>query len=107
MGQVAFAAAFHEVKPGKVVDKVIDMVLDILIPGKGVGQGNWLSRSLRSIENQAERTTRELDIRRDLRDWDNRFPYMHHELIVRYISGLIAYTAATTGLCLASLASSP
>ena len=45
-------------KPGKVVDKVIDMVLDILIPGKGVGQGNWLSRSLRSIENQAERTTR-------------------------------------------------
>ena len=44
----------------------------------------------RSIEQQAEKKSRELDIRSDLRRWDEEFPFLHHELILRYAAGFLA-----------------
>lgn len=51
-------------------------------------------RGLRHIEQHAERTQRELDIRSNLREWDNEFPYAHHELIIRYAAGILASNLA-------------
>jgi|OM-RGC.v1.035307001 hypothetical protein len=51
---------------------------------------------MRNLEQTGERTTRELDIRRDLRRWDNEHPEIHHELIVRYICGALVSIAATS-----------
>jgi len=53
----------------------------------------WM-RGLRSLEQSAERTRREIDIRSDLRRWDEEFPFIHHELVVRYLVGALASTAA-------------
>ena len=47
-------------------------------------------KSWRSIEQKAERTSKELDIRSELRNWDEQFPMLHHELIIRYLSGACA-----------------
>jgi len=52
-----------------------------------------LARRLRSIEQIGEKAQRELQIRDNLRQWDVEFPYMHHELVVRYIAGFLASTA--------------
>lgn len=49
-------------------------------------------KGIRSIEQQAERTSRELDIRSDLRRWDEEFPWIHHELVIRYVVGGLAST---------------
>jgi hypothetical protein len=53
-------------------------------------------RGWRSLEQSAERTSRELDIRADLRRWDNDFPEIHHELIVRWLSGAVISVAVTS-----------
>jgi hypothetical protein len=53
-------------------------------------------RGWRSLEQSAERTSRELDIRADLRRWDSDFPEIHHELIVRWLSGAVISVAVTT-----------
>ena len=37
-----------------------------------------------------ERSQREMDIRSQLRNWDEEFPFMNHELIVRWIAGAVA-----------------
>lgn len=50
-------------------------------------------RNWRSIEMHTEKSQREFDIRQGLREWDEEFPYVHHELIIRYAAGLIAHTA--------------
>ena len=42
-------------------------------------------RGLRSIQQTSERAQRELEIRSDLRRWDEEFPFMHHELIGKSI----------------------
>lgn len=42
------------------------------------------------MEQSAERTSRELEIRADLRNWDNDYPMIHHELMVRYLCGAVA-----------------
>lgn len=55
----------------------------------------WM-RTWRSLEHQSEKSSRELDIRSNLRDWDNEFPYLHHELVVRYAVGFLAYNVATS-----------
>jgi hypothetical protein len=52
-------------------------------------------RGLRVIEVNSERAARELDIRRDLREWDLTFPQIHHELIVRYLCGAVASVGVT------------
>ena len=48
------------------------------------------------IEQQTDKTYRELDMRADLRRWDEEFPYLHHELIVRYVAGFFASTVVMT-----------
>jgi hypothetical protein len=53
-------------------------------------------RGWRSLERGAERTSREMDMRADLRRWDNEFPEIHHELIVRWLSGAVVSMAVTS-----------
>lgn len=42
----------------------------------------WM-RGLRTLEQATDRTRAELDIRQGLRNWDDSYPEIHHELIVR------------------------
>ena len=51
-------------------------------------------RGIRNLEQRAQRSQRELDIRSNLRQWDREFPYFHHELIIRYAAGILASNAA-------------
>mmetsp|Transcript_50248 Transcript_50248/g.151274 ORF Transcript_50248/g.151274 Transcript_50248/m.151274 type:complete len:116 (+) Transcript_50248:86-433(+) len=96
LGQVAFLYAFNQVKPAVIIDKVIDFALDILVPGKRVGDSNWWSHGWKMIEQHADRTSKELDIRGDLRRWDEEFPFFSHELIIRYAAGFFASTIVMT-----------
>jgi len=96
IAQIAFVFAFNKVKPAAIVDKIVEIALDILVPGKGAGESNWWNRGWRMIEQQADRTSKELDIRSDLRRWDEEFPYFHHELVVRYVAGFFASTVVMT-----------
>mmetsp|Transcript_15526 Transcript_15526/g.24134 ORF Transcript_15526/g.24134 Transcript_15526/m.24134 type:complete len:119 (-) Transcript_15526:314-670(-) len=96
VGQIAFAFAFQKVEPAKVVDKIIEIVVDVLTPGRGAGESNWWMRTWRSLEHHHEKSSRELDIRSNLREWDSEFPYLHHELIIRYAAGFLAYSFATS-----------
>lgn len=50
----------------------------------------------RTLEQSAERTSRELDIRTDLRRWDESYPEIHHELIVRWLAGATVSWAVTS-----------
>ena len=92
LGNLSFAFAFHKAQPAAIVDEIIRIWLDIVTPGRGAGESNWLFKGIRSIEQQAERASRELDLRSDLRKWDEEFPWIHHELIVRYICDGLAST---------------
>lgn len=119
-----------QVKPAKIVDKIIELFLDIVTPGRGAGETSWyvnflerssfwflftmtflleswqptsISRCLlrlmkgwRTLEQSAERTSRELDIRADLRRWDDSYPEIHHELIVRWLAGATVSWAVTS-----------
>lgn len=87
-----------KVKPAVIVDKIVEAAVDILVPGRGAGESNWLMRNLRSLERDSDRISKELDIRADLRRWDDEFPYFHHELIVRYAAGILA-SAVTVMAC--------
>jgi hypothetical protein len=51
-------------------------------------------KSLRNLEQNAEKIDREMRIRSELRRWDEEFPYFHHELVVRYAAGFLASSAA-------------
>jgi hypothetical protein len=53
-------------------------------------------RAFRTIEQSTTRTSRELDIRRNLRDWDNHYPEIHHELIVRWVCGAVVSLTVTS-----------
>ena len=55
-----------------------------------------LQRAYRTIDQTRTRTTRELDIRRDLRNWDNQYPEIHHELIVRWVVGALVSVTVTS-----------
>jgi len=96
LGQIAFVYAFNKVKPSAIIDKLIEITLDVLVPGRGAGGSNWWNQGWRMIEEQADRTSKEMDIRGELRKWDEEFPFMHHELIVRYIAGFFASTVVMT-----------
>jgi hypothetical protein len=39
---------------------------------------------------------RELEIRTDLRRWDNDYPELHHELIVRWVAGAAVSVLVTS-----------
>lgn len=53
-------------------------------------------RGWRSLEQSAERKSRELEIRSDLRQWDEQYPEFHHELLVRYAAGFLASALVST-----------
>lgn len=53
-------------------------------------------RAVRNIEQSSERTRRELDIRNELRQWDMKYPEIHHELLVRYICGVMVSMVVTS-----------
>ena len=53
-------------------------------------------RAVRNLEQTGERASRELDLRRDLRRWDQEHPDIHHELIVRYVCGALVSIAVTS-----------
>lgn len=93
-GQVAFIYAFNKIKPASVVDKIVEAIVDTIVPGRGLGESNWFWRHVRSLERDGDRLSKEIDIRQELRNWDREFPYFHHELIVRYIAGCLASGAA-------------
>jgi|UPI000581B62B hypothetical protein len=93
--QVSFWFTVYEIKPGLIVDRAIAFGLDVFTPGRGAGASAWWMRGWRAVEQSAERTSREMDWRRTLRDWDHRHPQIHHELILRYVCGAVASLAAT------------
>jgi len=64
-------------------------VLDLVTPGRGAGESNWWMRGVRAVEQNMDRTSREMDIRSELRSWDRDYPEIHHELIVRWVSGAV------------------
>lgn len=85
-----------QVKPATIVDKLIDYWLTLVIPGRGAGERTWWMQGLRSLEQQSERTAREIDVRAELRRWDREYPQIHHELIVRWVCGAAVSLLCTT-----------
>mmetsp|Transcript_36426 Transcript_36426/g.55986 ORF Transcript_36426/g.55986 Transcript_36426/m.55986 type:complete len:123 (+) Transcript_36426:172-540(+) len=98
VGQLAFVYTFHKIEPAKIVDKIVDSLVEVMVPGRGTGSSNWFMKGLRSLEQSAERTSREMDLRNELRKWDEDYPLVHHELIVRYVCAFAASTLAVTVL---------
>ena len=90
ISQISFWFTVRKVKPEQIVDQIVAFWLDITVPGRGAGENNWVMRGVRSVQQSAERTQAEIDIRSSLRQWDNDFPEIHHELIVRWGCGLLA-----------------
>jgi len=88
VSQVSFWFIVRKVKPAHIVDQCINFFLDIAIPGRGAGQNNWIMRGVRNVQISTERTQRELDIRTNLRSWDNQFPEIHHELVIIHIANM-------------------
>jgi len=66
---------YVQVRPTKVVDSIVRIVIDVLTPGKGTGESNWMMKGLRNLEQQADKVSREMDIRANLRRWDEEFPW--------------------------------
>jgi len=95
VGQTAFWYAVREVKPAEIVDRVVVFWLDLVTPGRGAGQSQWWMSAWRSLEQTSERVTRELDIRSELRLWDDEHPAIHHELILRFLCGAVVSIAVT------------
>jgi hypothetical protein len=87
-----------KVQPAWLVDKIVAFWVDLCTPGRGAGQGSWWMRGIRTIEQQTERTRIEVDIRSSLRRWDQDYPQIHHELIVRYLCGAVV-SVFCTSLC--------
>ena len=36
-----FVASFAQVKPAVIVDKIIELALDLVVPGRGNGDSSW------------------------------------------------------------------
>eukprot|EP00934_Nitzschia_sp_Nitz4_P003905 Nitzschia sp. Nitz4//scaffold30_size153850//65137//65998//NITZ4_002775-RB/size153850-exonerate_est2genome-gene-0.20-mRNA-1//-1//CDS//3329547255//3895//frame0 len=96
VSQISFWFTVRKVNPAQIVDQMIELFLDIVVPGRGAGETNWMMKGFRTLERGAERTQREMDIRSDLRRWDNDFPELHHELLVRWIAGAVVSVAVTS-----------
>jgi hypothetical protein len=41
VGQISFWFTVRKVKPTQIVDKAIEIFLDIMVPGRGAGQSTW------------------------------------------------------------------
>eukprot|EP01082_Thalassiosira_pseudonana_P006281 g5898.t1.1.5e174189 g5898 g5898.t1 contig20:391916-392433(-) len=59
-GQLAFIYSFNKVKPAVIVDKLIEIAVDIIVPGRGAGESNLFMRNLRSFERDGDRISKEL-----------------------------------------------
>ena len=53
-------------------------------------------KSIRTIQRSSERAQREVEIRADLLEFDEQFPFAHHELLIRYAAGFLASTFCAT-----------
>lgn len=95
VSQISFWFTVRKVKPAQIVDQIIQFWLDITVPGRGTGENNLLMRGVRSVQQGAERAQAEIDIRSNLRQWDNDYPEIHHEMIVRWGCGLVASLVAS------------
>lgn len=51
-------------------------------------------RGLRSVQRGSQKIEKEMELRSHLAQWDEEFPFVHHELIVRYAAGLLASSVA-------------
>eukprot|EP00980_Cylindrotheca_fusiformis_P028165 scaffold22583_cov106-Cylindrotheca_fusiformis.AAC.36 len=96
VSQISFWFTVNTVKPAQIVDKAIDLFLDIVTPGGGAGEKNVFMKGWRAVEQGFNRADREVEIRNNLRRWDNQYPEIHHELIVRWISGAVVSLAITS-----------
>lgn len=61
-----------------------------MVPGRGTGENTWWKQQWRNLEQTAEKQQKELDIRNELRKWDEEIPWFHTELIVRCAAGVLA-----------------
>jgi len=91
----SFMYAFNKVRPAEIVDRIIAFTIDIITPGGGLGESWWM-RGLRNVQRGSQRIEKEMEIRSNLAQWDEEFPFMHHELILRYAAGFLASTIALT-----------
>jgi hypothetical protein len=48
VGQISFWYTVRKVKPAAIVDKVVEIFLDIVVPGRGAGENNWYVGNFRS-----------------------------------------------------------
>lgn len=85
-----------QIRPAEVVDKIVAFAIDIMTPGGGVGESTWWMRGFRNAQRGSQRIEKEMEFRSNLAQWDEEFPFMHHELIVRYVAGFMASTVALT-----------
>jgi len=92
----SFLYGFNMVRPAEIVDRIIAFAVDVLTPGGGVGESNWWMKGLRNVQRGSQRIEKEMEIRSSLAQWDEEFPFIHHELIVRYAAGFLASTIALT-----------
>mmetsp|Transcript_26789 Transcript_26789/g.39632 ORF Transcript_26789/g.39632 Transcript_26789/m.39632 type:complete len:114 (-) Transcript_26789:155-496(-) len=95
LSSFAFGFTFYKVNPTQIVDRLIKFAVDAIVPGRGMGEQNWFMQNWRAVEQSAEKSSREFDIRADLRRWDEQFPELHHELIVRIFAGFLASSVVT------------
>jgi len=97
-----------QVKPAKIVDKIIDIAVDLVVPSKPdsgsqnsgnnnnqsnpIGYlSNLISSSVNTLDRSLEKQDRALRIRNNLRKWDRDNPELRHEMIVRtLVSGIFS-----------------
>lgn len=48
--------SWKKIKPAVIVDKLIEALVDVIVPGKGAGESNWFWRNLRSLERDSDRS---------------------------------------------------
>ena len=53
-------------------------------------------KGIRNVQRGSQRIEKEMEIRSNLAQWDEEFPFMHHELIIRYAAGFLVSTIALT-----------
>mmetsp|Transcript_16087 Transcript_16087/g.24103 ORF Transcript_16087/g.24103 Transcript_16087/m.24103 type:complete len:124 (-) Transcript_16087:460-831(-) len=92
----SFSWGFQNVRPAEVIDRIIAFAVDVITPGKGTGESSWWMKGLRNVQRGSQRIEKEMEFRSHLAEWDDSFPFLHHELIVRYAAGFLASTVALT-----------
>lgn len=81
---LTFMWAFNKVRPARVVDTIIEFVHDIFMPGRGTG----------GFMKRMEKSAVGIVVRNELKLWDEAYPFVHHELLIRWCTGLLASSVA-------------